>query len=102
MSDFWSPIGYQLGLGGIGGFIIGYAFKMISKLIVALMGVFIAVLLYLGTTGVISINYPELWSAIGSFLGFTTQAANWIIGAISLIPFTGSFIAGFFLGFKLG
>lgn len=95
-------VGYQLGVGGIGGFIIGYTIKKISKLIIVLIGLFIMVLLYLGTTGIISINYPQLWDAIRSFPGFATQLGIWLIGLISLLPFMGSFIAGFFLGFKLG
>jgi len=85
MSDILPSVVYQLGLGGIGGFIVGYSIKKISKLIVVLIGIFVVALLYLGTRGIISINYDELWDAL-----------------ISLLPFMGSFLAGFVLGFKLG
>jgi uncharacterized membrane protein (Fun14 family) len=102
MSDVLPSVVYQLGLGGIGGFIVGFAIKKISKLIVVLIGVFIIALLYLGTRGIISINYDELWNALASLLGFVSQAASWLIGLISLLPFMGSFLAGFVLGFKLG
>jgi uncharacterized membrane protein (Fun14 family) len=102
MSDVLPSVVYQLGLGGIGGFIVGYAIKKISKLIVVLIGIFVVALLYLGTRGIISINYDELWDALASLLGFLGQAASWLIGLISLLPFMGSFLAGFVLGFKLG
>ncbi|MDH5374316.1 MAG: hypothetical protein OEZ21_03070 [Candidatus Bathyarchaeota archaeon] len=102
MSDVLPSVVYQLGLGGIGGFIVGYAIKRISKLIVVLIGIFVVALLYLGTRGIISINYDELWDALTSLLGFLGQAASWLIGLISLLPFMGSFLAGFVLGFKLG
>ena len=102
MSAVLSSVVYQLGVGGIGGFIGGYAIKKISKLIVVLMGLFIIFLLYLGTSGIISINYEELWDALSSLLGFAGQAATWLVGLISLLPFMGSFLAGFLLGFKLG
>jgi len=102
MSEIISPLLYQLGIGGIGGLIVGYAVKKISKLIAILVGIFIIALLYLGTSGIISINYDKLWNAMGDWLGLAGSAAEWLIGIISLIPFLGSFVIGFVLGFKLG
>jgi uncharacterized membrane protein (Fun14 family) len=102
MSDILPSVVYQLGVGGIGGFIAGYAIKKISKLIVVLIGIFIIFLVYLGTRGIISINYEALWNALAGLLSFAGQAASWLIGLISLLPFMGSFLAGFVLGFKLG
>lgn len=102
MSAVLPSVVYQLGVGGIGGFIVGYAIKKISKLIVVLMGLLIIFLLYLGTSGIISVNYEELRDALASLLGFAGQAATWLVGLISLLPFMGSFLAGFLLGFKLG
>jgi uncharacterized membrane protein (Fun14 family) len=93
---------YQLGVGGIGGFIVGYTIKKISKLIVVLVGLFIIFLLYLGTSGIVSINYKELWDGLASLLGYASQAATWLVGLISLLPFMGSLLGGFLLGFKLG
>jgi len=102
MSEIISPLAYQVGIGGIGGFVVGFAVKKLSKLIVILIGLFIIVLLYLGTQGIISINYEGLWNALAGLLGFAGEAAGWLIGLISLLPFMGSFIVGFLLGFKLG
>lgn len=102
MGTILSPLVYQLGLGGIGGFVVGYALKKISKLLVVLIGLFIIFLLYLGTSGIISVNYEKLWNALVNLFSFAGQAALWFIGLISLLPFMGSFLAGFVLGFKLG
>jgi len=102
MSEILSPLTYQLGIGGIGGFVVGYAFKKISKLIIVLIGLFIVALLYLGTSGIININYDRLKDAMAGWLGLVGEATGWLIGLISLIPFMGSFIVGFLLGFKLG
>jgi uncharacterized membrane protein (Fun14 family) len=102
MSEIFPSLGYQLGIGGIGGFIVGYAAKKISKLIVIVLGLFIVALLFLGVRGIISINYDALWNALANSLGMAESAFSWIVGVISLLPFAGSFIVGFLLGFKLG
>jgi uncharacterized membrane protein (Fun14 family) len=102
MSDILPSIVYQLGVGGIGGFLVGYAIKKISKLIVVLIGLFILLLLYLGTSGIIDINYEKLVEALTGLFVFAGQAAAWLISLLSLLPFMGSFIVSFALGFKLG
>ncbi len=102
MSEIITPVVYQLGLGAIGGFIVGFALKKIGKLFIVLLGIFIIVLLYLGVNNVISINYGALWSTIAGWLGGAGQAASWLVGVISIIPFLGSFLVGFLIGLKMG
>lgn len=102
MSAVLSQLGYQVGVGAVGGFIVGYAVKKISKLAAILLGLCIIGLIYLSTSGIISINYDALWNALAGALGMASSAFSWLIHVIALIPFAGSFIAGFLLGFKLG
>jgi uncharacterized membrane protein (Fun14 family) len=102
MSEILSPLAYQLGIGGMGGFIVGYAIKKISKLIVILIGLFLIALLYLSTQGIININYGALWTALEGSFSFAGQVASWLIGLVSILPFAGSFTVGFLLGLKLG
>ena len=102
LSEIITPIVYQLGLGAVGGFVVGFALKKIAKLFIIVLGIFIVALLYLGASDIININFGALWSAVGGWLGGAGQAASWLVGLIALIPFIGSFAVGFFLGFKLG
>jgi uncharacterized membrane protein (Fun14 family) len=102
MSEIMTPVVYQLGLGAVGGFIVGFALKKLAKLFIVLIGIFIIVLLYLGISGLVSINYSALLSTIAGWLGGAGQAASWVAGLISLIPFIGSFMVGFLLGLKIG
>lgn len=102
MSEVISPVVFQLGLGGVGGFIVGFAIKKVSKLILILIGLFLIALLYLGAKGIININYIALWNALESLSGHAGQATSWLIGLISILPFAGSFIVGSVLGLKLG
>jgi uncharacterized membrane protein (Fun14 family) len=102
LSEIITPIVYQLGIGGVGGFIVGFALKKLAKLFIVIIGIFVLALLYLGINNVISINYDALWTAIANALGIAGQAASWIAGVISLLPFVGSLAFGFILGFKVG
>jgi len=81
---------------------MGYAAKKISKLIAIVMGLFLIALIYLGTQGIISINYEALFQAIASALGLAGAGFSWPVGVISRLLFAGTFVAGFLLGFKLG
>ena len=102
MSEIVSPLVYQLGIGGVGGFILGFAAKKISKLIIILLGIFLAALIYLSTQNIITINYQALWNAAAGLLGGAERAAPLLVGLVSVLPFAGSFIVGFLVGFKLG
>jgi uncharacterized membrane protein (Fun14 family) len=102
LSEIITPVVYQLGLGAVGGFVVGFALKKIAKIFLIVLGIFIVALLYLGASDIININFGALWSAIGGWLGGAGEAAAWLVGLIAIIPFIGSFAVGFFLGFKLG
>jgi uncharacterized membrane protein (Fun14 family) len=102
MSEVLTPLAYQFGIGGVGGLIAGFLAKKITKLIIIVMGLFALGLVYLGTSGIININYDKLWSAMANGLGLAGQGAEWLVGVISILPFVGSFGVGFLIGFKLG
>lgn len=102
MSGILTPLVYQFGLGGVGGFFIGYIAKKRTKIFAVIIGFFIIALLYLGYRGIISINYDELGEASKTALGGTGAAAEWLGTAVSVLSFTGSFLVGFLLGWKLG
>jgi uncharacterized membrane protein (Fun14 family) len=100
--SFVTPLVYQFGLGGIGGFIAGYALKKLTKIVVVIIGLIILLLVYLGYKNIITINYEALGSSVSGALGLTGQAAEIISPIIAHLPFAGSFGLGFFLGFKMG
>ena len=76
MSEIITPVVYQLGLGAVGGFIVGFALKKLAKLFIILLGILMIMLVYLGISEVISINYSALWSTIASWLGGAGQTAS--------------------------
>jgi uncharacterized membrane protein (Fun14 family) len=102
MSEIITPVVWQLGLGAVGGFIVVFALKRITKLFIVIIGLFVLALLYLSVNGVININYSALWTTIANGLGIARAAASWVVGIVSVLPFIGSFAVEFFLVFKIG
>jgi len=102
MSEILTPVVYQLGIGGILGFFVGYAIKKLTKLLAVLAGLFALLLIYLGYQGVISVNYGKLAEAVQGAMGSAGQALNWLTPIIANLPFAGSFMAGMVAGLKIG
>ena len=102
MSELIPPVLYQLGVGAICGFIIGFAIKKALKLLILLVGIFLSILVYLGYSGIITINFDKLFDAVKNLFDLGQQISGWLILVISTLPLTGSFIAGLILGFKVG
>lgn len=102
ITDIVTPLVAQVGIGGVGGLIVGYALKKLAKIVVVIIGLFVVALFYLSYQGIININFDKFLAAIGSLLGLASGAANLLTVIIAALPFAGSFIVGFLLGFKLG
>jgi len=92
------PILYSIGVGGIGGFFIGYALKKILHLAI-MLGVFTFVLLYLAQTKALTINFEEIAMMISKSSSFLEQS---VVPLISSVPFLPSFFVGFLGGLKRG
>jgi uncharacterized membrane protein (Fun14 family) len=97
MSDPLILIAYQLGIGGIGGFFVGYAVKKITRIAI-IIGVVVFFFAYLAFTNVININYDELLN----FSGIAGTVVELLTPFLSAFPFLGSFIVGLWFGFKKG
>ena len=102
MSEVLTPIVTQLGIGAVGGFIVGYALKKVTKIVAVIIGLFLVALIVLVNKGIISIDYEKLEKPIFDALGGAGTAAGWLAPIIAHLPFAGSFGLGFFLGFKMG
>jgi uncharacterized membrane protein (Fun14 family) len=96
------PVVYQLGIGGVGGFIAGYALKKLLKIVVVIVGLFILALVYLSYKGILTLNYGELENSLVDAMGLTGQIPEWITPIMANLPFAGAFGLAFLLGFKTG
>ena len=101
LSEFVIPIVYQLGIGGIGGFFVGYAVKKIAKILAVILGIFLLSLISLAYVGVINMNYDKLTGVL-SKLTIPEQATELLMPIIANLPFAGSFAVAFLIGLKKG
>jgi len=102
MSEVLTPIVTQLGIGAVGGFIVGYALKKVTKIVAVIIGLFLVALIYLVNKGIITIDYGKFEDAILNALGGAGTTLGWLATLIAHLPFAGAFGLGFFLGFKIG
>jgi len=90
---------YQLGVGGTGGFLVGYAAKKIAKIIAVFLGLYAGSLLYLSHIGVITVDYEKLVNVASAS---ATNLTNFFVSTVSGLPFAAGFVGGFVLGIKKG
>jgi len=96
-----APVVYLLGIGGIGGFFIGYALRKIIKILAIAIGVFFLAVISLGYIGALFINYEGMMEVISKLLD-PNQAAEVLMPLIANLPLVGSFAFGFLIGLKKG
>jgi uncharacterized membrane protein (Fun14 family) len=101
LSELVIPILYQLCVGGIGGFFVGYVVKKVTKIIAVILGIFLLSLISLAYIEAISVNYNELIEVL-SKLAIPEQAAELLMPILANLPFVASFIIAFLIGFTKG
>jgi len=92
----------EIGIGGVGGFVVGYALKKLAKFVALALGLGFVALQYLSYKGFVVIDYTALRDWVLNMMGQTTQLQGLITDIILHIPFGASFGLGFYLGFKKG
>ena len=101
--ELLTPIITQLGLGFVAGFIVGYAIKKIAKVLAVILGLLFLGLMYLMWKGIIEINFDALREFIMSNLRGVEAGLSELVGWIGgVLPWAGSFVAGFLIGLKKG
>ena len=102
LSNILTPLAGELGIGGLGGFLSGYATKKVAKVIAVVIGVFFLSLQYLAYKDVIAINYNALEIFINELIGPASGAQTWLTDIMIYAPFGAAFIGGFYIGLQKG
>lgn len=101
-AEILNPALFQLGFGGFAGFVVGYAFKKMVKMLLVLVGLFFVALQYLAYTGFIEINYDKIMQSLQGLTKLFEGGFSLPAFLTANIPFTASFTAGFGIGLKMG
>ena len=99
LNESLAPILFQLCIGGIGGFLIGYALRKVIKVAV-IVGVVVFALIVLAYANVINVDYSGLSEAASSVVSAVNPALDLLTPLLAHIPFIASLIFGLFLGFR--
>jgi len=99
LSESFTHILFQLGIGGIGGFLIGYAMRKVIK-VALIVGVVVFSLIFLAYTDVINVDYSGLSETASSLVNAVNPALNLLTPLFAHIPFIVSLVFGIFLGFR--
>ena len=99
LAESLAPIIFQLVLGGVGGFLIGYAIRKVLK-IALIVGVVVFSLILMASANIIDVDYSGLSETTTSFLNAIDPALSLITPFLAHVPFIASLVFGFFLGFK--
>ena len=99
MFDFLSQLFLSFGIGGFGGFFIGFATKKIVKILIFFVGLYLLSLFYLMQIEVIKIDIKKLLETSSNFV---LQFINFLGSTIAYLPLSGSFALGFALGIIKG
>lgn len=99
LTESLAPIVFQVVLGGVGGFLIGYAIRKVLK-IALIVGVVVFTLILLASANIIDVDYSGLAETTTSFLNAINPALSLITPLLAHVPFIASFVFGFIMGFK--
>ena len=101
MSEVFTPLFFQLALGGIGGFFIGYLIKKVVKLAL-LLGIIIFALIFLAYQNMISLNFRVLVEAIANLTKVVNPTFGLLAPFLASLAFVGSLAVGLLFGLKMG
>jgi len=101
MSEVVIPVAYQLAVGGLGGYLLGYALKKVTKFVALLIGIVILAMIYLAYSGLLNINFQGFANETKNALTYVGQAFVNIAPFLTNLPLLGSFFLGLFIAYKM-
>ena len=99
IAESLAPIVFQLLLGGVGGFLIGYTIRKVLK-IALIVGVVVFSLILLASANIVNVDYSRLAETTTKMLNAINPALSLVTPLLVHVPFIVSLVFGLFLGFK--
>ena len=96
LSNIITPLTGELG--GLGGFLVGFAFKKVAKIVAVIAGLGILGLGFLSSEGIIRIDQEALRLSIPGVFSSLVGFQNVALSMLSHAPFFAAFVGGLYLG----
>ena len=93
------PVLFQLVIGRVSGFFVGYAMRKILKVALILVAIIFS-LVFLAYINVLDVNYDGLSELVSSFVNAINPALNMLTPLLAHVPFIASFIIGLIIGLR--
>jgi uncharacterized membrane protein (Fun14 family) len=99
ISESFTSIIFQIVIGGVGGFLIGYTIRKLFK-VALIIGVAVFSLIVLAYTNIINVDYNGLSEVSSSIINAINPTLDMLTPLLAHTPFIASLIFGLILGFK--
>lgn len=99
--EIFGPLLPQMGFGGVLGWAVGFFAKKSLKIVAIIVAFIFIVLQVMGHYGYIDVNFMKMSDDFSQYADEDLFAGIWSFFTSNL-PFGGSFVIGFLLGFKMG
>jgi uncharacterized membrane protein (Fun14 family) len=99
ISESFTSIIFQIIIGGVGGFLIGYTIKKLFK-VALIIGVAVFSLIVLAYTNIINVDYNGLSDVTSTIINAVNPALEVFTPLLAHTPFIVSLIFGLIIGFK--
>jgi uncharacterized membrane protein (Fun14 family) len=98
-----AQLGIEVGGGAVIGAIVGYAAKKLARVIAVLIGVQLALFVFLESRKIITVDWERLSGGlIGASMGVSPTPPSWLMSIVSTMSVSAGFAGGFLLGFRRG
>ena len=98
-----TQLGIEVGGGAVIGAVVGYAAKKLARIIAVLIGVQLALFVFLESRNIITVDWARLSGGlIGASMGVSPTPPSWLMSIVSTMSVSAGFVGGFLLGFRRG
>jgi uncharacterized membrane protein (Fun14 family) len=99
LNESLAPILFQISIGGIGGFLIGFVMRKLGKVAI-ILGVVVFSMIFLAYTNIIDVDYNRLSETASNLINSINPTLDMFTPLLAHTTFIVSFIFGLIIGFK--
>jgi uncharacterized membrane protein (Fun14 family) len=100
IESVFGNLGVAFGGSALAGGVTGFAAKKLLKLVIALIGVQLAIFAYLDHQGILDVQWQALDTALAGVHQSLQSVPSWLTAVGATLPIGAGFVGGFLVAFK--